>query len=157
VQLVDPDAGRSPVARRLGTDFAAPPDADADNDLVVHASATSAGLARSLELAASEATVLELSWYGDRPVTVPLGEFFPRRRLVVRSSQVGSLAPARRGRRSCADRLALALDLLEDPALDALFTGECDFEELPGVIPRLASGELPALCHRVHYPADEEG
>ena len=156
VELVDVDPAREPVARRLGARFALPPDATADRDLVVHASATSAGLTRSLELAAPEATVVELSWYGDSPVNVPLGEFFHSRRLVLRSSQVGALAPARRGRRTFADRLALALDLLADPALDSLITGECGFDELPEVMPRIASGELPALCHRVRYPVDEE-
>jgi threonine dehydrogenase-like Zn-dependent dehydrogenase len=156
VELVDLDPAREPVARRLGARFALPPGATAERDLVVHASATSAGLARSLELAAPEATVLELSWYGDSPVSVPLGEFFHPRRLVLRSSQVGSVAPARRGRRTFADRLGMALDLLDDPALDSLITGECEFGELAEVMPRIASGELPALCHRVRYPVDEE-
>lgn len=151
VQLVDTDPGRAEVAERLGARFALPPDADDGADLVVHASATSAGLARCLELAAPEATVLELSWYGDEPVSVPLGEGFHARRLVVRSSQVGTLAPARRGRRTFADRLGLALRLLADPALDVLVTGECGFDELPDVLGRLATGELPGLCHRVRY------
>jgi len=151
VQLVDVDPARADLARRLGARFALPPDADGDRDLVVHASASSAGLARALELAAPEATVLELSWYGDRPVTVPLGEVFHPRRLVVRSSQVGAVAPARRDRRTFTDRLALALDLLADPALDALITGESAFDELPEVLPRLADGSLAALCHRVRY------
>jgi threonine dehydrogenase-like Zn-dependent dehydrogenase len=153
VQLVDADAGRAAIADALGVDFALPGDAAGECDLVVHASATSDGLARSLELLAPEATVIELSWYGDRPVSVPLGEFFHSRRLVVRSSQVGSVSPARRGRRSFADRLALALELLADPAFDALITGECTFDELPAVLPRLASNELPALCHLVSYDA----
>jgi threonine dehydrogenase-like Zn-dependent dehydrogenase len=152
VQLVDTDPARAAVAARLGIDFAAPGDADGERDLVVHASATSAGLTRSLELAAAEATVLEVSWYGDREVRVPLGEVFHPRRLVLRSSQVGSIAPARRGRRSFADRLGLALRLLDNPALDVLVSGECSFDELPNVLPRLVSGELPALCHRVRYP-----
>ncbi len=156
VQLVDVDPEREKVARQLGLEFALPADAAADRDLVVHTSATSAGLTRCLELAAPEATVLELSWYGDRTAQVPLGEFFHRRRLVLRSSQVGSVAPARRGRRSYADRLALALELLADPALDCLITGECEFAELPEVLPRLADGRLPGLCHRVRYPAVEE-
>jgi hypothetical protein len=68
---------------------------------------------------------------------------------------VGSVSPARRDRRSFADRLALALELLADPALDSLVTGECTFDELPQVLPRLAGGELPGLCHRVRYPADD--
>ena len=151
VQLVDADPARAKTAEALGVDFALPADALGDCDLVVHASATEQGLARSLELLTDEGTVLELSWYGDRQVSLPLGEAFHSRRLVIRSSQVGSVSPARRSSRTYADRLALALDLLADPALDALVTGECAFEELPDVLPRLASGELPALCHRVRY------
>ena len=77
VQVVDTDPSRADVAQRLGASFALPQEAATGRDLVVHASATSAGLTRAMELAAFEATVLELSWYGDRPVTVPLGEFVP--------------------------------------------------------------------------------
>ncbi|MHB9857875.1 zinc-dependent alcohol dehydrogenase [Streptomyces sp. YIM S03343] len=150
LQLVDADPARARTAAALGVDFAAPGDALGDCDLVVHASATEAGLTRSLELLAAEGTVLELSWYGDRQVTLPLGEAFHSRRLTVRSSQVGTVSP-RRASRTYADRLALALDLLADPALDALITGESAFEELPDVMPKLASGQIPALCHRIRY------
>ncbi|WP_433717763.1 zinc-dependent alcohol dehydrogenase [Actinoplanes sp. CA-051413] len=155
VQLVDANPERATLAAALGVGFALPADATGDCDLVVHASATSAGLTRALELLAAEATVIELSWYGDREVSVPLGEFFHSRRLVVKSSQVGGIAPARRGRRSYADRLAIALDLLADPIFDALLTGESAFAELPAVMPRLTSGELPALCHLITYPTGE--
>jgi threonine dehydrogenase-like Zn-dependent dehydrogenase len=157
VQLVDADPRRAAVAEALGVDFALPGDAAGECDLVVHASATSDGLTRSLELLAPEGTVIELSWYGDRPVAVPLGEHFHSRRLVVRSSQVGTVSPAQRGRRTFADRLRLSLELLANPAFDALISGECDFEELPEVLPRLASGELPALCHLVSYRSTTEG
>ena len=155
VQLVDTDPARASVAAALGVDFARPADAADGCDLVVHASATSAGLARSLELLAPEGTVVELSWYGDRQVSVPLGEFFHSRRLVVRGSQVGTVSPRVQGRRDYADRLALALRLLADPAFDALLTGESAFEELPDLLPRLASGTLPALCHLVRYDPGE--
>jgi threonine dehydrogenase-like Zn-dependent dehydrogenase len=156
VQLVDVNPLREKVARELGVDFALPDRAVDGRDLVVHTSASSAGLTRSLELAAPEATVLELSWYGDRAAQVPLGEFFHPRRLVLRSSQVGTIAAARRDRRSYGDRLALALELLADPALDCLITGESSFDELPLVLPELAAGRLHGLCHRVRYPTPEE-
>lgn len=155
VQLVDADPDRAKVAEALGVDFAAPADALGDRDLVVHASATEAGLARSLELLRPEGTVLELSWYGDRRVALPLGEAFHSRRLTLRSSQVGTVSPNRAATRTYADRLALALDLLADPALDALVTGESVFTELPDVLPQLASGEIPALCHRIRYDAQD--
>ncbi|NJP99589.1 zinc-dependent alcohol dehydrogenase [Streptomyces zingiberis] len=157
VQLVDADPGRAAVAGALGVDFALPADALGDCDLVVHASASEAGLARCLELLAPEGTVLELSWYGDRRVSVPLGEAFHSGRLVLRGSQVGTVAPARRSSRGYADRLALSLDLLADPVFDALVTGECGFDELPSVLPRIAAGELPGLCHRVRYDPPGDG
>ncbi|MGW0498665.1 zinc-dependent alcohol dehydrogenase [Streptomyces sp. NPDC003007] len=154
VQLVDADPSRAKIAEALGVGFATPQDADGDRDLVVHASATEQGLARSLELLTAEGTVLELSWYGDRRIALPLGEAFHSRRLVIRSSQVGTVSPAR-ANRAYADRLAVALDLLADPALDVLITGESAFEDLPEVLPRLVSGEVPALCHRVRYDEND--
>jgi threonine dehydrogenase-like Zn-dependent dehydrogenase len=154
VELVDVDPARAAVAAALGVAFAAPADAAGDCDLVVHASATDAGLARSLELLADEGEVIELSWYGDRPVTLALGEAFHSRRLAIRASQVGTVAPARRGRRGYADRMALALRLLADPVFDALITREVRFADLPREMPRI-TGEPSALCVRVTY--DEEG
>ena len=155
VTLVDVDPARAHVAAALGVNFALPGDAEGDRDLVVHTSATSAGLQQSLELLAPEGTVLELSWYGQTEVTLSLGGAFHSRRLGIRASQVGVVAPARRGTRTTSDRLALALDLLRDPAFDALITGVSGFAELPEVMARLASGDLPALCQVISY--DEEG
>jgi Zn-dependent alcohol dehydrogenase len=151
VTLVDVDPGRSEVAKALDVGFALPGDATGGCDLVFHTSASSAGLQRSLELLAPEGTVIELSWYGDAATTLSLGGAFHSGRLAVRASQVGTVSPARRGRRSTADRLALALELLRDPAFDVLLTGESPFEELPAVMPRLVRGDLPALCHSLTY------
>ncbi|MFL6043248.1 MAG: zinc-binding alcohol dehydrogenase [Gaiellales bacterium] len=151
VTLVDVDPGRAGVAAALGVDFALPAEAAAGRDLVVHTSATSAGLQRALDLLAPEGTVIDLSWYGGTEVQLSLGGAFHAGRLAIRSSQVGTLSPARGGRRTTADRLALALDLLRDPAFDALVTGESRFHELPDVMARLAAGRLPALCHTITY------
>lgn len=151
VTLVDVDPARAAVAEALGVGFALPHEADGGRDLVVHASGTSAGLQRSLDLLAPEGEVLEMSWYGDTEVRVSLGGAFHSGRLGIRASQVGTLSPARGGRRTTADRLALALDLLRDPAFDALLTGPSPFGELPGVMARLAAGSLTALCQTITY------
>jgi threonine dehydrogenase-like Zn-dependent dehydrogenase len=151
VELVDVDAGRGEVAAALGVGFAQPADAAGGRDLVVHTSATSAGLQRSLDLLAPEGTVIDLSWYGDAEVHLSLGGAFHSRRLAVRASQVGTVSPARGGSRTSADRLALALDLLRDPAFDALITGVSPFDQLPDVMSRLSTGSLPALCHSISY------
>ena len=153
VTLVDVDESRAEVASALGAGFARPEDAAGGCDLVVHTSATSAGLQRALDLLAPEGTVLDLSWYGDEEVRLQLGGAFHAGRLGIRASQVGTMSPARGVRRTTADRLALALDLLRDPAFDVLVTGESRFDELPGVMERLAAGSLPALCHTITYDA----
>jgi threonine dehydrogenase-like Zn-dependent dehydrogenase len=151
VTLVDVIAERAEAAAALGVGFAAPDEAIGGRDLVVHTSATSAGLQLSLDLLGPEGTVIDLSWYGDTDVRLSLGGAFHSRRLGLRASQVGTISPARSGSRTTADRLALALELLRDPAFDALVTGESPFAELPAVMGRLASGSLPALCHTVTY------
>ncbi|BCY07766.1 zinc-binding alcohol dehydrogenase [Actinoplanes sp. L3-i22] len=150
VQLVDADPARKAVADALGVGFALPEAATGDRDLVIHASANPAGLARSLELLRTEGTVVELSWYGDRDVPLRLGENFHSRRLTIRSSQVGGILPQRG--RTYAERLRLALELLRDDRFEALLTGRSGFGELPAVMPRLADGSLPALCHVIDYP-----
>lgn len=154
VTLVDVDPSRAEVATALGVDFASVDEAGrtaADCDLVVHTSATSDGLQLALELLAPDGTVLELSWYGDTEVRVGLGGAFHSRRLRIRASQVGEVAAVRRSRHTRADRLALGLRLLRDPAFDALLTGSSTFEELPQVMSRLADGTLPAICHTIAY------
>ena len=151
VTLVDIDAARAGVAAALGVDFALPADATDGRDLVVHTSATSAGLQHSLDLLAPEGTVIDLSWYGDAEVHLSLGDSFHSGRLGIRASQVGIVAAARRGRRTATERLTLALDLLRDPAFDTLITGASRFEELSDVMARLAGGSLPALCHTLTY------
>lgn len=151
VTVVDVDPGRAEVAAAIGAGFALPADAPGGRDLVVHASASSEGLQLSLDLLAAEGIVLDLSWYGDAEVRLRLGGAFHSGRLSIRSSQVGMVSPGRRGRRSTTDRLALALQLLRDPAFDALITGSSPFDELPDVLRALADGSLPALCHTITY------
>jgi NADPH:quinone reductase-like Zn-dependent oxidoreductase len=151
VELVDVDARKAAAAERLGVAFETPADATRDADLVVHASGAAAGLATALELAAFEATVLELSWYGTRRAEVALGEAFHSRRLTLRSSQVGAIAPAQRSRWSTRRRMELVLRLLADDRLDALISGESGFEELPDLLPRLATSPGYTLCHRIRY------
>jgi len=152
VTLVDIDPGRAPVAAALGARFAVPETAPPGRDAVVHTSGTGSGLRLALGMLAPEGEVLELSWYGDEQVRLPLGGAFHSGRLAVRASQVGRIPPGRR--RTTADRMALALRLLADPAFDALLTGESEFAELPAVLAALASGELPALCHTIRYPQE---
>jgi len=152
VEVIDTQPARGAAARALGAAFSLPVAARGDADLVVHASGHGEGLATALALAGFEATVLELSWYGSRAVSVPLGQAFHARRLRLVSSQVGHVATAQRARWSHGRRMALALALLADPALDLLITHTAPFAELPAVLARLAAGPSDTLCQRIDYP-----
>ncbi len=150
VELVDVRAERAGTAQALGVGFSMPAQAERERDLVVHASGSESGLCTSLELCASDCTVLELSWFGDSEVRLPLGAAFHQKRLNLRSSQVGSVSPRARARFDHRARLALALELCKDPVLDVLIDGESAFESLPKTMPGLASAG-GALCHRLRY------
>ncbi|HYG84665.1 MAG TPA: zinc-binding alcohol dehydrogenase [Azospirillum sp.] len=151
VQLIDVNPARAAVAARLDVPFVRPEDAAGDRDLVVHASGSAEGLATALGLAGFEATVVEASWYGRGLVPAPLGGAFHPQRLRLVSSQVGSVAPSMRPRRSRRDRLAFALSLLTDDRLDALITGETPFTDLPAAMKRLSEAPGDELCHIVRY------
>jgi hypothetical protein len=151
VTLVDPDAGKAAAAKALGLTLRTDADGLADFDVVVHASGNPDGLRTGIAVAGFEATVLEMSWFGDREVRLPLGETFHSRRLTLRSSQVGAVSPGRRARWTHRRRLQAALALLADDRLDALISGESAFESLPDTMQDLATGALPALCHRIRY------
>jgi NADPH:quinone reductase-like Zn-dependent oxidoreductase len=153
VTLIDIDDSRAAVAATLGVRFALPDAAPGECDVVIHASATAAGLATSLRLAGAEATVVELSWYGAGEVAVPLGEAFHSRRLRLISSQVGQVAPSHRPRWSHARRMEAALALLADPALDAVIAPAVDFPDLPAQLPRILSQPGGVLCQLIRYPA----
>ena len=151
VTLVDIDPSRRRVADDLGVNFSEPEAAPRDRDLVVDTSGSEAGLRLALETVVTEGEVIEASWFGDREVSIPLGEDFHSRRLTIRSSQVGAVPPARRDRRSTTDRLALALDLLRDDAFDRLLTGESSWRDLPDVLARIAEGPGDELCHTIDW------
>lgn len=151
VTLVDLLPVRAKVAKALGVGFALPDDAPEECDLVVHASASAAGLATALRLAGEEATILEASWYGEGTVAAPLGGAFHAKRLRLVSSQVGHVAPSHRPRWTPRRRLAAALNLLADPRLDALLASNLPFAALPKEIGTILAPQSDVLCQVIDY------
>ncbi len=154
VELVDLNAAKAAVAQALGVAFRSPSEATSEADIVIHASGTSDGLSTALGLAGFEATVTELSWFGDRQVSAPLGEAFHSQRLTLKSSQVASMAPAQRARWTRRRQMQLVFRLLGDSRLDALITGESEFEELPSILETLSREPGDTLCHLIKYTRD---
>jgi NADPH:quinone reductase-like Zn-dependent oxidoreductase len=152
VTAVDTDDTRRAVVEALGAGFARPEHAPADADVVLHASATSAGLNTAIASAGLEATIVEMSWYGSKPVEAELGGAFHSRRLKLVSSQVGMVSPGRRARWDYRRRLEAALRLLTDPALDALVEEEIDFGDAPRRLPQVFAPGAHGLAPVIRYP-----
>jgi NADPH:quinone reductase-like Zn-dependent oxidoreductase len=151
VELADINPNRAAIAAALGVRFCNPSSLSGDADVVVHASGSPAGLSVAIAAAGFEATVVEMSWYGDQLVPLALGESFHSRRLTLKSSQVGRVPAAQGARWDTRRRMALAISLLEDARLDALITGESAFDDLPTVLAALASTPGNTICHRIRY------
>jgi NADPH:quinone reductase-like Zn-dependent oxidoreductase len=152
VTLIDINPAREELAHTLGVGFARPEAARGECDLVVHASGNAAGLGTALALAGEEATVLEMSWYGNAQVTAPLGGAFHIRRLRLISSQVGRIAPSHRPRWTHGRRLAAALALLTDTRLDVLLAPAVVFGDLPRRLPDILDAGNGILCQPITYP-----
>jgi threonine dehydrogenase-like Zn-dependent dehydrogenase len=152
VTLVDIAKDRRPIAQTLGIGFDEPQRAPTGADIVLHTSATADGLDTAITAAGLEATIVELSWFGDGTTPVKLGGAFHSRRLKLVSSQVGQVAPSRRPRWGYRRRLEAALRLLGDPALDSLLESEIAFDEAPARLPALLAPGAPGLAPIIRYP-----
>lgn len=142
---------REEAARAMGAEFRWADDAPDEADVVFHCSASEAGLCQAIDIAGTEATVVEMSWYGDRAVSLPLGGPFHARRLRLISSQVGMVSPSRRARWTHARRLSAALRLLDDERFDALISNEIAFGELPAMVGQVLSPSADGIATIVRY------
>jgi threonine dehydrogenase-like Zn-dependent dehydrogenase len=147
---VDTDRSRKPLVEALGGTYAAQPPRDAR--VIFHVSATAAGLNAAIDCAAFEGTIVEMSWYGDTPVTINLGGAFHSRRLKLISSQVGHIAAPQRQHWTFARRREAALGLLAAPELDRLVAGEIAFDDAPAAMPALLADDARGLAPVIRYP-----
>lgn len=151
VTVVDIDEARRPIVEGLGAAFALPAAAPGDADVVFHTSVTQAGLDTAIACAGVEGTIVELSWFGDKPVSIGLGGAFHSRRLKLVSSQVGQVSPGHRPRWTYGRRLAAAMKLLDDSALDALVAEEIAFDDAPKELPRVLGPSATGLAPVIAY------
>jgi threonine dehydrogenase-like Zn-dependent dehydrogenase len=151
VTLVDPIPSRETIASALSVGFALPSQAPENCDVVFHTSANPKGLSTALEVAGFEGTVVEVSWFGDKEVLVPLGRAFHSGRLKLVSSQVGQVASSRRPRWDYARRMRKAMELLAEPRLDVLIGEEIAFSEAPAKLPHVFSGDMAGLAPVIRY------
>lgn len=151
VTVIDIDPNRKEIAHALGAKFSTPENAPTEQNVVIHTSASESGLRKALLCAANDGRIVEASWFGDREISLPLGEAFHSRRLRIISSQVGAIPPSHRERWSPRQRMEKALDHLKDDRFDALITGELDFSEAPTLLPEVLANDSSGLMTAIRY------
>jgi 2-desacetyl-2-hydroxyethyl bacteriochlorophyllide A dehydrogenase len=109
-------------------------------DFVVEATGNPAALGESLGLLATEGVAIVASWYGTKPVTLPLGAEFHRRRLEIRSSQVSTVG-GRAVRWDRGRRLETTQALLAELELSILASHTFPFERAPDAYEAIDRGE----------------
>lgn len=146
VVAVEPNEQRRQCARGLGIDAVESLDGLEPVPLAIECSGNPAALACLLDALAHEGTALVASWYGTKPVMLPLGGSFHRRRLTIRSTQVSTIPAAMSGRWTHRRRMAHALDLARSLPLSDLATDTLPFDEAAEGYRRLDSGD-PRVMH----------
>jgi threonine dehydrogenase-like Zn-dependent dehydrogenase len=121
--LAEPQAWRREMASSLGAAAAAPEElTDQQVPLVIDASGNPDAPAMALNMLAHEGTLLIASWFGVKPVVLPLGGAFHRRRLSIRSTQVSTMPARLSATWTLARRRREAVDLLTGLPLAQLCT-----------------------------------
>ena len=151
---IEPNPFRREVAGHFGIETGDPSDVDdligrfAPNGvgLAVEASGNPVALAGLLDLLAHEGIVLVASWYGTKPVALPLGGRFHRRRLTIRSTQVSTIPAHLSGTWTFERRRTVAVSLLGELPLKRLATHEFPLARAADAFATVDRGE-PDLIH----------
>lgn len=154
VLAIEPQPWRRVLAADLGIEaVASARDAldvltarDAAVPLAIECSGSPRALPPLLDVLAHEGTLLVASWYGSKPVALPLGGAFHRRRLTIRSTQVSTIPAAASGRWTHRRRLEHARDLAPTLPLGDLATDTVPLRHADHGYARLDVGE-PGLMH----------
>jgi 2-desacetyl-2-hydroxyethyl bacteriochlorophyllide A dehydrogenase len=147
--VAEPQAWRRSLAASLGITAAAPEDLEArEVPLVIDASGNPDAPAAALGLLAHEGTLLVASWFGTKPVALPLGGAFHRRRLTIRSTQVSTIPARLSGTWTRSRRRQVAAELMPELPLAALSTHVFPFGQAAKAFRAVEEG-TPGLMHAV--------
>ncbi len=147
--VAEPQAWRRALAGSLGATAAAPEELAEENvPLVIDASGNPDAPAMALNMLAHEGTLLIASWFGTKPVVLPLGGAFHRRRLIIRSTQVSTVPARLSGTWTPLRRRQETAELLAELPLAQLCTHVFAFGEAAAAF-RAVDEEVPGLMHAV--------
>src|SRR5580658_5123723 len=147
--IAEPQEDRKSVASSLGVTTAAPEElVNEEVPLVIDASGNPDVPAAALDMLAHEGTLLVASWFGTKPVVLPLGGAFHRRRLVIRSTQVSTVPARLSGTWTRCRRRRESVELMAELPLPQLCTHVFAFGHAAEAFRAVDEG-MPGLMHAV--------
>src|SRR5579863_4272824 len=147
--VAEPQAWRRAVASSVGVSVAAPAEVlNAEVPLVIDASGNPDAPAMALTMLAHEGTLLIASWFGTKPVVLPLGGAFHRRRLTIRSTQVSTVPASQSGTWTRSRRRSETVELMAELPLAQLCTHVFAFGHAAEAFRAVDQG-IPGLMHAV--------
>jgi 2-desacetyl-2-hydroxyethyl bacteriochlorophyllide A dehydrogenase len=147
--IAEPQEWRRAIAISAGVSAAAPAELLKEQvPLVIDASGNPDAPAMALDMLAHEGTLLIASWFGSKPVVLPLGGAFHRRRLAIRSTQVSTVPAGQSGIWTRSRRRREAVALMTELPLAQLCTDVFDFDHAADAFRAVDQGK-PGLMHAV--------
>ena len=145
----EPQAWRRGLAASLGVTAVAPEELVKEQvPLVIDASGNPDAPAMALNMLAHEGTLLVASWFGTKPVVLPLGGAFHRRRLTIRSTQVSTVPAGLSATWTRSRRRRESAELLPELPLADLCTHVFPFSRAAEAF-RAVDENAPGLMHAV--------
>lgn len=151
VFILERDAYRKNYAQRMGFQIIHDQDMKGKFQLAYHCTATSEGLQFCIDNMDDEGRIIEMSWYGDLPVTMHLGAEFHYKRLSIKSSQVSSIPLKLASSQTFASRRAAVMEMLEYPFWDQYLDKVISIEESPACFDSIRKGNVNALSIIIKY------
>ncbi|MEP7268302.1 MAG: zinc-binding alcohol dehydrogenase [Saprospiraceae bacterium] len=138
------------LAKKLGFQTILPSE-KMDFDLAYHTSSTSAGLQYCIDHMKFEGRIIDLSWYGDKPVSLTLGGNFHINRLKLMSSQVSTIPGFLQKDQTFSTRKNEVLQMLNNKIWDILLDQETSLENAVNWFKKIRSGQLANLSLVIKY------
>ena len=151
--VTDTSALKRSMAQKMGFNVCEISQLKEEFDISFNVSASADGLQTAIDAVGYEGKIIELSWYGNRAVSLQLGGDFHIQRKTIISSQVSHIPSHRLARWDTIRRKKLVFSLLKQPEFEEHVTHNLRFSELPRILSESRSLFQDNLMIAVHYDA----
>lgn len=150
IQIFEKDQKRREIAESMGLETV-DEISQASYDIVYNTAGNAQAIEASFKALKFEGRLIELSWYGDKKVSINLGSDFHIKRLKMISSQVSHLPKRMMRNWNFEKRKKAVIELLQNPWYDQFPIQAIPFNESPQFFDQLRNNKTPELAYYLKY------